>query len=326
MCFPSCSVVEEDDRDVVYSNARPISTLHARSGVRNSYLPRSSLRSLRSVKHRLSHSSFSDGTYYDHHIGDYVTRGGVHGYHHHHPPHGAGDKTIVVDNSGNKKSGGTTAVEISDEKAGTKTTVLSANGKKANRALQKKVSWNAVYEKTISDDSSDSSESDSDSDSSSSSDSRESRRSRRGRSLHSRSSSRSRSRSRNSRSRSRSRSHSRSRHDYYNPVYPRDRYDYPISQHQRVVGVPTPVPIPVPGMSYPQNMSPFTQAIPRQIAPATITPLMVQPTPHLLTQEPMHPHHSMQSQYYPGSRAVPMVPQMMHPMGSLYQDADPDLG
>ncbi|KAF3926611.1 hypothetical protein AA313_de0207544 [Arthrobotrys entomopaga] len=341
MCYPKFSVVEGDERDVSYTNTRPVTTT-VRT-VRQAYLPRSSLRSIRSIKNKLSHSSVSDAVYYDPIVGDYVHRSNPHSLHHHHPHHGGGggdNKTIVVDN-GSKKSGGATSVEISDEKSGTTTTVLSANGKKADRALRKSVSWNKAYIKSFSECSSSSSESESDSDSttsSSSSDSRQSRRSQRGRSRsrsHSRSSSRSRSRSRSSHGRNRS----RSRYESFDPAYPHAPYPPPPQHHsQAMMGMPNTMPIsmPVSGMNMHMNMNPYVQGIPQQqIATRLITaqqaatpinPVVVQSAPQMLTQDAMYTHSVHPGQYYPSAGGVPIGSHSMRGMGLLSDDDDEDLG
>ncbi|KAF3262021.1 hypothetical protein EYR41_004053 [Orbilia oligospora] len=130
MCLPRLSLVEKYDDDTGYTNSRPAA--RRPSAVRGSvYLPRNSLRSLKS---KYSHSSASEAPYYDHDLGQFTTR--RNGYHTLHGNRGD-SKTIVVDNSSAKKSGnGATAVEISDGRNGTTTTILSANGRQSNSSLK----------------------------------------------------------------------------------------------------------------------------------------------------------------------------------------------
>ncbi|KAF3266726.1 hypothetical protein TWF217_001505 [Orbilia oligospora] len=176
MCLPRLSLVEKYDDDTGYTNSRPAA--RRPSAVRGSvYLPRNSLRSLKS---KYSHSSASEAPYYDHDLGQFTTR--RNGYHTLHGNRGD-SKTIVVDNSSAKKSGnGATAVEISDGRNGTTTTILSANGRQSNSSL-KSVGFNKYkFEKIFTTPESDeeSSSDDDDNSSTSSTDSDDSHRSRRG--------------------------------------------------------------------------------------------------------------------------------------------------
>ncbi|KAF3195201.1 hypothetical protein TWF225_003615 [Orbilia oligospora] len=330
MCLPRLSLVEKYDDDTGYTNSRPAA--RRPSAVRGSvYLPRNSLRSLKS---KYSHSSASEAPYYDHDLGQFTTR--RNGYHTLHGNRGD-SKTIVVDNSSAKKSGnGATAVEISDGRNGTTTTILSANGRQSNSSL-KSVGFNKYkFEKIFTTPESDeeSSSDDDDNSSTSSTDSDDSHRSRRGRS-NQRSSSRSRSHS-GSRSRSKSRSRSRSRsadshrREFYRPPYPRQGHEYPLYHQQQVVPVPMAVPAQM-MQAYPQNMSSFIQPQ-RQIGTGLITTppqqMVMQPVPQVLTQDHMHGIHG---QYYQGHRVGPTVPQTMVPISMvgphhLLTEAEEDQG
>ncbi|RVD84128.1 uncharacterized protein DFL_005894 [Arthrobotrys flagrans] len=313
MCLPRFSLVEKYDDDTSYTNSRPV--VRRPSAVHGSvYLP---LNSLRSLKSKHSHSSGSEAHCCDYDLGQFVTR--RNGYH---PLHGnRGDsKMIVVDNSGAKRSGsGATAVEISDDRNGTTTTILAADGRQSNSSL-KSVCFNKYkFEKTFTTPDSDSSSSsdDDDTSSASSTDSDDSHRSHRGRSHH-RSSSRSRSHS-GSRSKSRSRSRSRprsvdsQRRNFYIPPYPHLGHGYPLYHQQRAMPVPMAAPAPM-MQAYPQNMDPSVQPQ-RQIGAGLITAqpqqMVMQPVPQMSMHDPTHGIHG---QYYQGPRVGPVVSQTMVPL------------
>ncbi|KAK6356218.1 hypothetical protein TWF718_000590 [Orbilia javanica] len=313
MCLPRFSIVEEYDDDASYTNSRP--TVHRHSATRNSaYIPRSSLRSFRS-KH--SHSSGSEGVYYDQEGGQFVPRRMGH---HSLSIHRSGSRPILVDTSSTKRSGNvSTSIEINDERSGTTTTIISGNGRRPI-GERKTVGFDKYkYEKTpamlgsdldipLDDDRASSG---------SSTESGDFHRPHRGRSHH-RSSSRGRS---HSGSRSRAASHSRSRsrsvdsyrRDYFTPQYQHAGHEYPQYQQQQSV----PVTMAASGQmvqTYPQTMNTFIQPQgPIGAGLVTTQPqqIIMQPMPQLLAQDPMHGIHG---QYYQGRQAGPVIPQTMVPL------------
>ncbi|KAK6363469.1 hypothetical protein TWF730_000901 [Orbilia blumenaviensis] len=330
MCLPRLSLVEKYDDDASYTNSRPV--VRRPSAVRGSvYLPRSSLRSLRSLRHGYSQGSASEALVFDHETDQWRHRPGYH--------LGQGSrsnsKTIIIDNSRAKKSNsGTTAVEISGDRNGVTTTVLSTNSKQSNHDLKRSVSWNELkYEKTISDSESDSSSDTGSTSSGSSSDSDSRHHSRRGR-PHRRGSSRggSRSRSHNrsgsrSRSRSGSRGSDRRQRDMYIPPYPHPGSEYPLYHQQRSMGMPTSMTVPVQTMqAYPQSMGSLVQPH-RHTGPyigPQLQPMVMQPAPHILTHDPVH------GQYYQGPGTMPVIPHQMAPLQMvgphLLEDPEEDQG